>query len=45
VGDEAFRELSQVDPKAGELLDKALAEDKSNEWYSKKGKTKGSAPA
>ena len=45
VGDEAFRELSKVDPKAGELLDRALAEDKSNEWFTKKGKAKDSAAA
>lgn len=43
VGDEAFRELSQVDPKADELLDKAMEEDKSDEWFAKKGKTKASA--
>lgn len=43
VGDEAFRELSQVDPKADELIDKAMKEDKSEEWYSKKGKSKDSA--
>jgi len=43
VGDEAFRELSQVDPQADALLDKAVAEDKSNEWFAKKGKTKAAA--
>ena len=43
VGDEAFRELSRVDPKAGELLDQALDNDKSNEWFEKKGKTKENA--
>ncbi|EGD72430.1 juvenile hormone binding protein [Salpingoeca rosetta] len=36
VGDEAFRELSQVDPKADELLDKAMAADGSKEWYAKR---------
>jgi len=35
VGDEAFRELSKVDPEGGKLLDKAMAEDKSDEWFSK----------
>jgi len=43
VGDEAFRELSQVDPQADALLDKAISEDKSDEWYAKKGKVKASA--
>lgn len=36
VGDEGFRELSQVDPKADELLTKAMEEDKSTEWFEKK---------
>lgn len=36
VGDEAFRELSQVDPKATSLLDEAIAADKSDEWFAKK---------
>jgi len=40
VGDEAFRELSQVDPEADNLLDAALAGDKSNEWFAKKGRAK-----
>ena len=54
VGDEAFRELSQVlrkafirldhlaqvDPEADKLLDAALAGDKSNEWFAKKGRAK-----
>ena len=43
VGDEAFRELSKVDPKAGALLDKAIEEDGSAAWYDKKGKTKQDA--
>jgi hypothetical protein len=42
VGDEAFRELSKVDPKAEQLLNEALAADKSNEWFEKKGKAKES---
>lgn len=37
VGDEGFRELSQVDPKANELIEKSIEEDKSEEWYQKKG--------
>ncbi|XP_064613163.1 LOW QUALITY PROTEIN: glyoxalase domain-containing protein 4-like [Liolophura sinensis] len=43
VGDEAFRELSQVDPNADKLLDEAVAADKSDEWFAKKGRTKASA--
>ena len=43
VGREAFDELSQVDPKADELLDDAMAKDKSKEWFQKKGKEKGKA--
>ncbi|XP_064649463.1 glyoxalase domain-containing protein 4-like [Lineus longissimus] len=43
VGDEAFRELSQVDPAADELLDKALAADKSDEWFAQKGQAKQEA--
>nr|CAG4646408.1 EOG090X09EK [Macrothrix elegans] len=40
VGDEAFRELSQVDPKADQLLQEAMENDKSDEWFSKKGISK-----
>ena len=36
VGDEAFRELSQIDPKADELLKAAMDNDKSDEWHAKK---------
>jgi len=43
VGDEGFRDLSQVDPKANDLLNKALEEDGSKAWYAKKGKTKTTA--
>ncbi|TRY73215.1 hypothetical protein TCAL_01956 [Tigriopus californicus] len=43
VGDEAFRELSQVDPEADNLLNKAMEEDKSGEYFEKKGRTKPSA--
>jgi hypothetical protein len=35
VGDEAFRELSLTDPAADELINKAIAEDKSYEWFAK----------
>ncbi|CAL8081727.1 unnamed protein product [Orchesella dallaii] len=37
VGDEGFRELSQVDPASDKLLDDAIAADKSDEWFAKKG--------
>lgn len=40
VGDEAFRELSQVDPKANDLLEAAIEADKSDAWFEKKGKEK-----
>ena len=40
VGDEGFRQLSQVDPKAHALLDDAIKNDKSDEWHEKK-KLKG----
>jgi len=43
VGDEAFRELSSVDLKADQLLEAAMAADKSGEWYAKKGKDKPAA--
>lgn len=43
VGDEAFRELSQVDPEAEKLLDAAMAEDKSSEYFEKKGRSKPEA--
>eukprot|EP00056_Hartaetosiga_gracilis_P019576 m.14933 g.14933 ORF g.14933 m.14933 type:complete len:303 (+) comp7786_c0_seq1:92-1000(+) len=36
VGSEAFAELSQVDPKATELLEDAMKEDKSDEWWQKR---------
>lgn len=38
VGDEGFKELSQVDPKAVELLDEAMDKDKSDLWHEKKAK-------
>ena len=40
VGDEAFRELSQIDPKANELLNEAITQDKSDEWFANKNKFK-----
>ena len=43
VGDEAFRELSSVDLKADQLLEAAMAADKSADWYAKKGKDKPAA--
>jgi len=43
VGSEAFAELSQVDPKANDLLNKAIEEDKSDDWFSKKNRTKPAA--
>lgn len=36
VGDEGFRELSKYDPSGDALLDKAMLEDKSEEWFQKK---------
>ncbi|KAA0185086.1 Glyoxalase domain-containing protein 4, partial [Fasciolopsis buskii] len=36
VGDEAFRELSRIDPKADEILTDAIQSDKSDEWFDKK---------
>lgn len=43
VGDEAFRELSKVDPNGDTLLDNAMAADKSDEWFAKHKKQKASA--
>ncbi|KAL7831638.1 hypothetical protein AOLI_G00291860 [Acnodon oligacanthus] len=43
VGDEAFRQLSAVDPNGNELLDQAMAADKSDEWFAKHNKQKASA--
>lgn len=42
VGDEGFRELSQMDPKGDDLLDEAMEKDESDEWFAEKG-GKGSA--
>ncbi|NXT91567.1 GLOD4 protein, partial [Anhinga rufa] len=33
VGDEAFRDLSKVDPNGGKLLDDAMAADDSDKWF------------
>ncbi|XP_036196814.1 glyoxalase domain-containing protein 4 isoform X1 [Myotis myotis] len=38
VGDEAFRELSKMDPTGNQLLDDAMAADKSDEWFAKRSK-------
>ncbi|KAL0973210.1 hypothetical protein UPYG_G00200370 [Umbra pygmaea] len=43
VGDESFRQLSQMDTNGNALLDKAMAEDKSDEWFAKHNKQKASA--
>ncbi|XP_011855041.1 PREDICTED: glyoxalase domain-containing protein 4 [Mandrillus leucophaeus] len=42
VGDEAFRELSKVDPEGSKLLDDAMAANKSDEWFAKHNKPKAS---
>lgn len=43
VGDEGFRELSRVDPEANDLIENSMSEDKSDEWFEKKGMTKSQA--
>uniref|UniRef100_W5MG55 Glyoxalase domain containing 4 n=1 Tax=Lepisosteus oculatus TaxID=7918 RepID=W5MG55_LEPOC len=43
VGDEAFRELSRMDPNGNSLLDAAMAADKSAEWFARHNKQKASA--
>ncbi|XP_039247767.2 glyoxalase domain-containing protein 4-like [Styela clava] len=43
VGDEAFKELSQVDPAGDKLLNDAMEADKSDEWYAKRNKQKPQA--
>lgn len=40
VGDEGFRELSKVDPGADRSLEISIEEDKSDEWFEKKKKSK-----
>lgn len=43
VGDEAFKQLSMVDPQGNELLNKAMVEDKSEEWFAKHNRQKATA--
>ncbi|KAM4700715.1 glyoxalase domain-containing protein 4 [Discoglossus pictus] len=43
VGDEAFKELSQIDPNADKLINDAMAADKSEEWFAKRNRQKPSA--
>eukprot|EP00088_Acartia_fossae_P005937 TRINITY_DN12693_c0_g1_i1.p1 TRINITY_DN12693_c0_g1~~TRINITY_DN12693_c0_g1_i1.p1 ORF type:complete len:310 (+),score=91.19 TRINITY_DN12693_c0_g1_i1:38-931(+) len=43
VGDEGFRDLSQVDPAADNLLEEAMDKDKSDEWFKRKGRSKVTA--
>ncbi|XP_020784332.2 glyoxalase domain-containing protein 4 isoform X1 [Boleophthalmus pectinirostris] len=43
VGDEAFRQLSSVDPQGNELLNQAMAADKSEEWFAKHNRQKATA--
>ncbi|XP_025903773.1 glyoxalase domain-containing protein 4 [Nothoprocta perdicaria] len=43
VGDEAFRDLSKVDPNGDKLLDEAVAADKSDKWFAEKNMKKASA--
>lgn len=38
VGDEAYRELSQMDPSANDLLTKAIEQDKSDDWFEQRGR-------
>jgi catechol 2,3-dioxygenase-like lactoylglutathione lyase family enzyme len=38
VGDEGFRELSQIDEKAQSLLDESIKKDKSDQWHEKRAK-------
>lgn len=43
VGDEGFRELSKVDPEANNLIEQSMRDDKSDEWFEKKGIRKDEA--
>lgn len=43
VGDKGFRDLSQVDSQANDLIEKSMNEDKSDEWFEKKGISKQEA--
>ncbi|CAG2162229.1 unnamed protein product [Oppiella nova] len=40
VGDVAFRQLSLIDPEADKALNKAMSEDKSDQWFQSKGLSK-----
>lgn len=42
VGDEAFGELSAIDPKGDALLQEAISADKSDEWFAGRGSKKTS---
>jgi lactoylglutathione lyase len=43
VGDEAYKELSIIDPKAEELLREAIEKDDSDDWYKQKNRPKPAA--
>lgn len=43
VGDEGFRQLSQVEPEANSLIERSILEDKSDEWFQKKNLAKEEA--
>ncbi|EOB06985.1 Glyoxalase domain-containing protein 4 [Anas platyrhynchos] len=43
VGDEAFRDLSKVDPNGDKLLNDAMEADKSDSWFAAQKKKKASA--
>ncbi|XP_054250171.1 glyoxalase domain-containing protein 4 isoform X6 [Indicator indicator] len=43
VGDEAFRDLSKVDPNGDKLLDDAMAADNSDKWFAEQKKKKAAA--
>lgn len=40
VGQKGFEQLSKVDPKGNDLLEEAMAADKSDEWFEKRGTAK-----
>lgn len=43
VDDKGYKSLSQFDPKGNKALNDAMAKDKSDEWFAKKGKSKAEA--
>lgn len=43
VGEEGFSELSQVDPQAGQLIEDAIKNDRSDDWFQNLGGGKPSA--